>query len=117
MRKPVRIFLTAGAAAALLACGRRAPDPCEAAYFDDAACRNAVASGGYYWNGSWHMMHYSHPYPFYFDTYRSYRMRGGSVYVAPPGSYSHSASPSVGGADHGGFGGAAAAHGAHGGGE
>lgn len=116
MRKSVRILLTAGAAAALLACGRRAADPCEAATFDDQACRDAVANGGYYWNGTWHMMHYSHPYPFYFDSYHSYRMSGGSVSAAPAGSYSRSG-PSMGGADHGGFGGAAAAHGAHGGGE
>ncbi len=117
MRKPVRIVLTAGVAAALLSCGRRAADPCDSAYFDDQACRDAVANHGYYWHGGWHSMGYSHPYPFYYDTYNSYRLHGGRVSPAPMGSYAHGMSSpgsSHGTTVRGGFGDAAAAHGSGG---
>ncbi len=113
MRKPVKVTLTVAAGVALAACesnATRRADPCDAATFSDQACQDAVAKGGYYWDGSWYPVNYSHPYPYYYDSYRGYISRGGTVVAAPAGSYS----PAAGSVERGGFG---EAGGAHGGGE
>ena len=86
MKKSSKITLTLVAAAALAACSRRR-DPCEAGTFNEMACQDAVRSGGYYWGGSWYPMHYSYPYPYYYDSYRTRVRGGGSVVAAPYGSY------------------------------
>lgn len=109
MRKSVRVTLTVAAGVALAACGSKRVDPCDAATFSDEACQDAIAKGGYYWGGSWYPMGYSYPYPYYYDSYRSYVARGGTVRAAPAGSYSPAGS-----VVRGGFG---EAGGAHGGGE
>jgi hypothetical protein len=108
LRKSVEVTLTLAAGVALAACGARRADPCDAATFNEQACQDAVAKGGYYWGGDWYPMNYSHPYPYYYDGYRGYVARGGAVVAAPAGSYS------PGSVERGGFG---AAGGAHGGGE
>ena len=58
-------------------------------------------------------MTYSYPYPFYYDSYRSYVSRGGRNYPAATGAYTHgggsSSSHSV---TRGGFGSTGAGHGA-----
>ena len=115
MRKPVRVTLTVVATVALAGCSRRRLDPCDSATFNEMACQEAVQNGGYYWGGSWYPMYYSHPYPYYYDQYHSYVVRGGSVVSAPGASY---ARPS-GGVVRGGFGATGEGHGAgaHGAGE
>lgn len=107
MRKSVQVTLTLVAGVALSACGARRADPCDSATFDDQACRDAVAKGGYYWDGSWYPVNYSHPYPYYYDSYRDYVAKGGTSVAAPAGSYS----PAAGAAERGGFGESGAAHG------
>jgi hypothetical protein len=52
-------------------------------------------------------MSYSHPYPYYYDSYHTYVSRGGTVISAPGASYSGPAS----GVERGGFGASGAAHG------
>lgn len=104
MKRSGQVTLTLVAAAALAGCGRRY-DPCAAETFDDQACQQAVRDNGYYYHGSWFPMYYSHPYPYYFDSYRRRLAGGGSVTSAPAGSYAHP----MGGVERGGFG-------AHGGG-
>src|SRR5436305_14885091 len=99
MKKSAKVTLTIVAAVGLAWCGRRCMDPCEAAAFDERACQDAVAFGGYYWQGSWFPMRYSQPYPYYYDSYRTYSQRGGKHYGAPSGTYSH---PTVTGAKPGG---------------
>lgn len=113
MRKPVKILLTAGVAAALVACGRRAIEPCDQATFNEQGCQNAVSHGGYYWGGSWYPMHYSHPYPYYYDHYTYFRSHNGAGANAPANGGPHSSSP--GSVVRGGFGSAGAAHGGGGG--
>jgi len=103
MKKSAQVTLTVVAAMGLAACHRRM-DPCEPTYFDAQACENAVQSGGYYWGGSWYPMRYHYPYPYYYDSYRTYVQRGGIARPAPSGSYSH---PSV---TRGGFGSTGAGH-------
>jgi len=126
MRKSAKVTLTVVATVGLAACGRRRPDPCEAATFNQQACQEAIDRGGYYWQGSWVPMSYHYPYPYYFDSYRGYVSRGGTVASAPSTSYagsryadppsgaghsSGSSSPSV---QRGGFGASGAGHGAGG---
>ena len=106
MKKSVHVTLTVVAAVGLASCGRGRRDPCEAGYFDEYACQQAVSSGGYYWGGSWHPMVYHYPYPYYYDHYRTYVSSGGHVVTAPSGSYSR---PS-GSVQRGGFGSTGAAH-------
>ena len=108
MKKSAKVTLTVVAAVGLASCGRSRRDPCEAAYFDDAACQEAVRSGGYYWGGAWVPSRYSYPYPYYYDHYRSYVGSGGRVFVSPAGSYSRPASSP--GVSRGGFGSTGAAH-------
>jgi len=105
MKKSTKVTLTVVAAAALAACSRRHPDPCEAATFNEQACQNAVHSGGYYYGGAWYPMTYHYPYPYYYDSYRTYVSHGGKVTSVPPASYGS------GGVDRGGFGATGAAHG------
>jgi hypothetical protein len=114
MRKPVRVTLTVVATVALACCGRRRVDPCDAATFHEAVCQQAVRDGGYFGNGSWHSIGYSHPYPYYYDHYRSYVSNGGTVVSAPGATYSHP----WGSVARSGFGATGEAHGAgsHGGG-
>jgi hypothetical protein len=95
------VSLSVVAGVALISCGRRAQDPCATAYFNERACQDAVASGGYYWNGTWYAMRYDHPYPFYFDSYRTYRDNGGRTSAAPGITYGR---PSSGSVERGGFG-------------
>jgi hypothetical protein len=111
MKRSSKVTLTVVAAMGVVACARRY-DPCEARYFNEAACSDAVRSGGYYYGGSWHSMHYGHPYPYYYDSYRSHVSRGGTVVAAPYGSYSRPSvgSPSSGGTVRGGFGGTGSGH-------
>jgi len=109
MRNSVEVTSTVVAGVALVACGSERADPCDAATFDEQACQDAIAKGGYYWGGDWYPMNYSHPYPYYYDGYCGYVANGGAVVVAPAGSYSPS-----GAVERGGFG---AAGGVHGGGE
>lgn len=122
MKKSARVTLTVVAAMGLAACNRRR-DPCESQYFDDAACAEAVRSGGYYWGGSWYPMRYSYPYPYYYDQYRTWVSHGGSVHRSPSGSYAAPAagkrfgtggggSSSSSGVTRGGFGSTGASHGA-----
>jgi hypothetical protein len=115
MRKSVQVTLTVVATVALAGCNRRRLDPCDSATFNEMACQQAVQSGGYYWNGSWFPMVYSHPYPYYYDHYHSYVSRGGSVVSAPGTSYGRPGGSVV----RGGFGSSGEAHGvsAHGAGE
>jgi hypothetical protein len=91
MKRSSRVTLTIVAAVGLAGCGRRRMDPCEPSYFDERACQDAVAFGGYYWRGTWFPVTYSNPYPFYYDSYRTYVSRGGRIYTAPANSYSHPA--------------------------
>ena len=107
MKKSAKVTLTVVAAVGL-ACGRSRRDPCEAAYFNELACQEAVRSGGYYWGGAWVPIRYSYPYPYYYDHYRSYVGGGGRVFVSPAGSYSRPASSP--GVSRGGFGSTGAAH-------
>jgi hypothetical protein len=86
MKKSAKVTLTVVAAMGLASCSRRR-DPCEAGYFNEFACQEAVRSGGYYWGGSWYPMSYRYPYPYYYDSYTTYVRRGGTVITAPAGSY------------------------------
>jgi hypothetical protein len=115
MRKSVRVTLTVVATAALASCARKRVDPCDAATFNEQACQQAVQSGGYYWQGSWLPVAYSHPYPYYYDQYHSYVSRGGTVVSEPGAVYSRPSDPVT----RGGFGASGEAHGgeAHGAGE
>lgn len=108
MKRSVRVTLTVVAGVALTACSRRAQDPCAAATFNEMACQDAVAHGGYYWNGNWFAVTYSHPYPFYYDSYRSYRSNGGVTRGEPGITYGR---PS-GSVERGGFGSTGEGHGA-----
>ena len=119
MKKSAHVTLTLVAAMGMAACNRNRPDPCEAATFDEQACNQAVRNGGYYYHGAWVPMAYRYPYPYYYDMYRGYLSRGGSVATTPSGSYAAPAGTSS-GAVRGGFGSTGASHasgGAHGGGE
>jgi hypothetical protein len=69
-----------------------------AATFNNQACQQAVASSGYYYNGSWFPVQYHHPYPYYYDSYVGYVSSGGVVESDPTTSYSSA------GVERGGFG-------------
>ncbi len=99
MKKSAQVTLTVVAAMGLAACNRHR-DPCQAQSFDSTACEQAVRSGGYHYGGTWHPMHYGHPYPYYYDSYQSHVARGGTVRPAPAGSYAAPASSTT----RGGFG-------------
>ncbi len=122
MKKSGRVTLTVVTLAGLAACSRR-QDPCDASYFSEQACREAIANNGYYWRGTWVPMTYSNPYFYYYDHYRSYTVRGGSVHTASPGYYSRpvgsshgvssgssSGSSSSSGVERGGFGSTGSGH-------
>lgn len=110
MKKPQRITLTLVAAAAMVACSRRGPDPCQPAAFNEQACQDAVHAGGYYWQGSWFPLTYSHPYPYYYDSYHRYVSTGGTVVAQPGQSYGRPA----GSVERGGFGSSGEGHGSGG---
>jgi hypothetical protein len=120
MKRSSQVTLTVVAALGLAGCSRRY-DPCDERSFDAVACGDAVRGGGYYWNGSWVPMTYSHPYPFYYDSYRSRLSGGGSVVNLPAGTYARPAGsvPNGGAGDahsgsgvtRGGFGSTGAGHG------
>jgi hypothetical protein len=114
MKKSAQVTLTVVAAMGL-ACSRRPADPCQSATFSEGACQEAVRSGGYYWHGAWFPMAYSNPYPYYYDSYRSYVSRGGAARSAPSNAYARPASGSVthpgATVPRGGFGSTGAAHG------
>jgi hypothetical protein len=105
MKRSAQVTLTLVATLGLAACNRQRKDPCGSATFNEQACQDAVQNRGYYWGGQWVPMSYGYPYPYYYDSYRSYAARGGAVHAAPAGSYS--ASPSV---TRGGFGSTGAGH-------
>jgi hypothetical protein len=114
MKKSGRVTLTVVAAVGLASCARSRRDPCDRASFNELACQEAVRRGGYYYGGSWFPMVYRYPYPYYYDSYRTYVGGGGSVFSAPAGSYarpggSGTSSPGV---ERGGFGSTGAGHGA-----
>jgi hypothetical protein len=108
MKKSAKVTLTAVAAMALVSCGRSRRDPCDQSSFNEMACQDAVRSGGYYYGGSWFPMVYHYPYPYYYDSYRTYVSRGGRVYSSPSGSYARPSSSS--GVTRGGFGSTGASH-------
>jgi hypothetical protein len=118
MKKSVQVTLTAVAAFGLAACRRHGQDPCESASFSQQACEDAVANGGYYWNGSWMPMTYHYPYPYYFDSYQKYVGSGHTVNPAPgqrygrPAMASPAGDPASPGVVRGGFGSTGAGHGA-----
>jgi hypothetical protein len=109
MKKTGRITLTVVAAVAMTACSRRGPDPCQSTTFNEQACQQAVQSGGYYWNGSWVHMGYGRPYTYYYDSYRTYVSKGGTVSAEPGKSYGRPAGASP--VERGGFGGIGSGHG------
>jgi hypothetical protein len=109
MKKSAKVTLTVVAAVGLAACGRQRMDPCQQASFDQQACEDAVRSGGYYWNGGWVPMTYHYPYPYYYDSYRSYVSGGGHSQAVPTGAFAH---PGASGVSRGGFGAIGAGHGA-----
>ena len=117
MKKSAKVTLTVVAVVGLASCGRRRMDPCVSSSFNQQACQEAIDRGGYYWQGSWFPMTYHYPYPYYYDSYRGYVSRGGRMYTAPSGAYTHSgaSAPSSGspsGVTRGGFGSIGAGHGA-----
>ena len=120
MKRSSQVTLTVVAAIGLAGCSRRY-DPCDERSFDATACADAVRSGGYYWNGSWVPMSYGHPYPFYYDAYRTRIDHGGTV-ISTPGAYAQpgqrfgtgGTAPSSGGVTRGGFGSTGAGHGSGG---
>ena len=107
MKKSTKVTLTAVTAMALASCGRSRRDPCEQASFNEMACQEAVRSGGYHYGGTWYPMVYHYPYPYHYDTYRTYVSRGGRVNAAPSSSY---ARPSSSGVTRGGFGSTGSSH-------
>ena len=111
MKKSTGISLTVVATVALAGCNRQRVDPCSQATFNEQACQQAVNQGGYYWRGSWVPMPYTHPYPYYYDSYRSYVSRGGSVRAAPSESYGKTFGHGVTSVPRGGFGGIGSGHG------
>jgi hypothetical protein len=113
MKKSTQVTLTVVAVIGLASCGRARRDPCDRAYFNEMACQDAIRNGGYYYGGSWYPMHYSYPYPYYYDHYRTYVGSGGTVFTEPAASYARPSSSS--GVVRGGFGSTGAAHGAGGG--
>jgi hypothetical protein len=76
MKKSTKVTLTLVATLGLAACNRQRRDPCESATFNEQACQDAVQNRGYYWNGGWVPMTYGYPYPYYYDSYRSYTAKG-----------------------------------------
>lgn len=112
MKKSTKVTLTVVAAVGLASCGRSRRDPCEQGSFNELACQDATRSGGYYYGGMWIAMMYRHPYPYYYDNYRTHVAKGGRVVAAPAGSYARPggavSSPSV---TRGGFGSIGAGHG------
>jgi len=93
MKKSTKVTLSVVAAVGLASCGRGRRDPCQAEYFNEMACQQAVSSGGYYWGGSWYPMVYHYPYPYYYDHYHTYVSRGGRVTSAPSNSYTRPSTP------------------------
>ena len=110
MRKSAKVTLTVVAVVGLASCGRKRMDPCQSASFNEQACQQAVRDGGYYWGGSWYPMTYSHPYPYYYDSYRGYMSHGGRVYSAPSSSYSRPSGSSSSSVTRGGFGSTGSGH-------
>src|SRR5947207_4395697 len=86
MKKSAQVTLTVVAAMGLAGCNRHR-DPCDAPSFDAIACGDAIRDGGYYWGGHWYGMMYSHPYPYYYDSYSTHVRRGGAVNAPPAGTY------------------------------
>jgi hypothetical protein len=91
MKKSGQVTLTILAAIALASCGRRY-DPCDARYFNDLACQNAVQQGGYYYHDVWYRTTYVRPYTYYYNSYHTHVALGGSSRSASYRSYSHSSS-------------------------
>jgi hypothetical protein len=115
MKRSSQVTLTVIAALGLAGCSRRY-DPCDERSFDVAACGDAIRGGGYYWNGSWVPMSYSHPYPYYYDAYRTRVSRGEPVVSVPGKTYGRPAAGAgsaahPGGVTRGGFGSTGAGHG------
>jgi hypothetical protein len=95
MKKSAKVTLTSVAIVGLAACSRRA-DPCQPATFNEQVCREAVGRGGYFWNGAWYPMSYGRPYPYYYDSYRTYVGNGGRVDAQPGKVYGRTAAGAAG---------------------
>src|SRR5262245_36364346 len=93
MKKSSKVTLTILASLALAGCGRRY-DPCDARYFNEVACQNAINSGGYYYNDVWYRSSYGHPYPYYYNSYHTHILLGGSHHSYSTSTYIHSSSSS-----------------------
>ena len=91
MKKSSQVTLTILAAVALAGCGRRY-DPCDARYFNDLACRDAIRQGGYYYHDVWYRTSYDHPYSYYYNSYHTHVALGGYSSASSYSSYSHSSS-------------------------
>jgi len=67
---------------ALAACGPYVPsapvaDPCDQSVFDEVLCQTAITNHGYYYQGAFVPMVYSHPYGYYNHTHIVYVDHGG----------------------------------------
>jgi hypothetical protein len=65
-------------------------DPCDAAYYNEPACQQAVSSNGFYFQGAFVPHVYVQPFTYYHSYYGTYRARGGVVHVVSPSYYSRS---------------------------
>jgi hypothetical protein len=106
MRKPTRITLELAASLGLAAAARaqQSADPCQAAGFNESACRAAIQKHGYCAQGKWVASRYREKYPYYYDLYQTYLAQGGEVTPVPQETCHR---PFLGGAHgtvHGGFG-------------
>jgi uncharacterized protein YgiB involved in biofilm formation len=107
MKRSSKVTLTVVAVMGLAGCGRHY-DPCDAQYFNAAACTDAIAGGGYFWHGTWYPMRYRYAYPFYFDAYQHHVSNGGKVFGTAAGTYSRPAASST--VTRGGFGAIGSGH-------
>jgi hypothetical protein len=106
MKRSSKVTLTVVAVMGLAGCGRHY-DPCDAQYFNVAACTDAIQGGGYYWHGTWYPVRYRYAYPFYYDAYQRHVATGGKVFGTPSGTYSR---PAISTVTRGGFGSTGAGH-------
>jgi hypothetical protein len=112
VKKSARVVLTVAAAMSMAARGQMAPDPCDAASFNNKACKVAVKHSGYCDGASFVPMTYSQPYPNYYDSYQAYLANGGSATAAEAGNCrgSHYGFFGTHGVSRGGFGSTGSGH-------
>jgi hypothetical protein len=90
VRRSSQVKLTIVAAVSLaLAKADPQPDPCGAATFDEQACRTAIRQRGYCLGDQWVPLHYSYPYPYYYDQYQVYALLVGPATPFQPGTCVH----------------------------